>query len=156
MSDNCHHISPTWETARLREQPEGDHEDLWGIYWSMVQSWSPWSFSSARPSIKFPLGAVVHHHPKGWMDADVMKLHIRELKHKDFSRGHRRPWAVETGTSFTVHDFPWTADVELPAAMQGKLIWWRIETSEGFSCFQRVYRFLSFLLWLIRFPWTLR
>ena len=28
---------------------------------------------------KFPPGVVVHHHPKGWMDADGMKLWIQKV-----------------------------------------------------------------------------
>ena len=32
-----------------------------------------------QPKDKFPPGVVVHHHPKGWMDADGMKLWIKKV-----------------------------------------------------------------------------
>ena len=32
-----------------------------------------------QPKEKFPPGVVVHHHPKGWMDADGMKLWIQKV-----------------------------------------------------------------------------
>jgi len=32
-----------------------------------------------KPKEKFPPGVVVHHHPKGWMDADGMKLWIQKV-----------------------------------------------------------------------------
>ena len=32
-----------------------------------------------QPKDKFPPGAVVHHHPKGWMDAEGMKLWIKKV-----------------------------------------------------------------------------
>ena len=31
-----------------------------------------------KPKEKFPPGLVVHHHPKGWMDVDGMKLWIQK------------------------------------------------------------------------------
>ena len=32
-----------------------------------------------KPKEKFPPGVVVHHHPKGWMDTDGMKLWIQKV-----------------------------------------------------------------------------
>ena len=32
-----------------------------------------------QPKEKFPPGVVVHHHPKGWMDEDGMKLWIEKV-----------------------------------------------------------------------------
>ena len=59
----------------------------------------------------------------------------RELKHEVFSTRRRRRWAVETGTRFTAHDCPGTADVELPAATWVKLFWRRSELVSDLAVF---------------------
>ena len=32
-----------------------------------------------QPKDKFPPGVVIHHHPKGWMDAEGMKFWIEKV-----------------------------------------------------------------------------